>query len=242
MLYKTRGIVFKTTDYAETSVIVQIFTETFGLQSYIINGIRKPKAKIRLNMIQPLHLVDLVVYHKPNGNIQRIAELRNSPIFESIPYNLVKSSLTLFLNEVLYKVVRQHHDDEPLFEFVFQSIILLDKMEIGLANFHLWFMIRLSRFLGFFPQLPNVKVAPYFDLSSGVFTSSPPPHIYFLHGKLTEVFSDLLIMDLKEMHLLKITADDRKAVLAKILEYYRLHIDSFGEIRSHKIIEEVLNS
>ncbi|RZK72244.1 MAG: DNA repair protein RecO, partial [Pedobacter sp.] len=103
MLHKTRGIILKTTLYSESSVVVQIFTEKFGIQSYMINGVKKPRAKISMNMLQPLHLVDMVVYHKHNTSIQRVSELRPSPVYSSIPYNIVKSTVTQFLNEVLYK-------------------------------------------------------------------------------------------------------------------------------------------
>src|SRR3954463_15310211 len=122
MLHKTRGIVFKTTDYGETSVIVQVFTEKFGLQSYIINGARKPKAKITHNMLQPLHLLDMVVYHKNTGQVQRVAELKNSPVLQSIPYVMIKNCIALFLNEVLYKAVKQQSADENLFDFIFNAI------------------------------------------------------------------------------------------------------------------------
>src|SRR5215469_15453500 len=121
MLHKTRAIVFKTTDYGESSVIIQLFTEKFGLQSYIINGVKKPKAKISRNMLQPLHLLDVVVYHKSTGNVRRISELKNSPVLLSIPYDVVKSCVAIFLNEVLYKAVRQQSADEHLFEFIFSA-------------------------------------------------------------------------------------------------------------------------
>jgi DNA repair protein RecO (recombination protein O) len=122
MLHKTRGIVFKTTDYSESSVVVQIFTEKFGLQSYIINGVKKPRAKISRNMLQPLHLLDLVVYHKSAGNVQRISELKVSPVLQSIPYDVIKSCIAIFLNEVLYKAVKQQSADEQLFDFIFNAI------------------------------------------------------------------------------------------------------------------------
>ncbi|HEX3386975.1 MAG TPA: DNA repair protein RecO, partial [Mucilaginibacter sp.] len=112
MLHKTRGIVFKTTDYGESSVIVQVFTEKFGLQSYIVNGVKKPKAKITRNILQPLHLLDMVVYHKNTGQVHRISELKASPVLQSIPYDVIKSSIAIFLNEVLYKAVRQQSADE----------------------------------------------------------------------------------------------------------------------------------
>ena len=149
MLHKTRGIVFKTTDYGESSVIVQIFTEKFGLQSYIINGVKKPKAKISQNMLQPLHLLDMVVYHKNTGSVQRIAELKNSPVLQTIPYDVIKSCLAIFLNEVLYKAVRQQSADENLFDFVFSAVEWLDHQTAGLANFHLLFLMQLTRYLGF---------------------------------------------------------------------------------------------
>ena len=122
MLHKTRGIVFKVTDYGESSVIVQVYTEKFGLQSYIVNGAKKPKAKIHRNMLQPLHLLDMVVYHKNTGAVQRIAELKNLPVLQSIPYDVIKSSLVMFLNEVLYKSVKQQTPDENLFQFLFHSV------------------------------------------------------------------------------------------------------------------------
>ena len=152
MLHKTRGIVFKTTDYGESSVIVQVFTEKFGLQSYIVNGAKKQKAKISRNMLQPLHLLDMVVYHKNTGNVQRIKELKNSPQLQTIPYDVIKSSLAIFLNEVLYKAVRQQSADENLFGFVFSAIEWLDHQGEGLANFHLLFLIQLTRYLGFYPD------------------------------------------------------------------------------------------
>src|SRR6478735_5317875 len=121
MLHKTRGIVLKTTDYGESSVIVQVFTEKFGLQSYIINGVKKSKAKISRNMLQPLHLLDMVVYHKNAGSVQRISELKNSPVLLTLPYDVVKSSIAMFLNEVLYKSIKQQSADENLFDFVFST-------------------------------------------------------------------------------------------------------------------------
>src|SRR3984885_13188333 len=147
MLHKTRGIVFKTTDYGESSVKVQIFKEKFGFQSYLINAVKKPKAKISMNMLQPLHLLDMVVYHKNTGQVQRIAELKNSPSLQTIPYDVIKSCLAIFLNEVLYKAIRQQSADEYLFDFLFNAIEWLDHQHEGLANFHLLFLVRLSKYL-----------------------------------------------------------------------------------------------
>ncbi|MFD2144107.1 DNA repair protein RecO [Mucilaginibacter antarcticus] len=189
MLHKTRGIVLKTTDYGESSVIVQVFTEKLGLQSYIINGVKKPKAKISRNMLQPLHLLDMVVYHKAAGNVQRISELKTAPVLQTLPYDIIKSSMALFLNEVLYKSIKQQTADEHMFDFVFSAIEWLDHQTDGLANFHLLFLVKLTRYLGFYPDRYQVDNADYFDLKDGVFKQYKPDSILYLspaHAKLRQ--------------------------------------------------------
>ena len=241
MLHKTRGIVFKTTDYSETSVVVQVFTEKFGLQSYLINGVKKPRAKINQNILQPLYLLDMVVYYKPSGNIQRVAEVRHQPVFLSIPYNVVKSSLAMFLNEVLYKAIRQQTADDVLFEFLFHAIEILDRTETGLSNFHLYFLLRLTRFLGFYPDTTVTANAKFFDLQSGGFSAIQPPHKNIIEPGQIEKWIDLINCNFDNLHVLAINAEDRRLLLGKILDYYQLHIEGFGQIKSHHILEEVLS-
>ena len=240
MLHKTRGIVFKTTDFSESSVVAQIFTEKFGLQSYMINGVRKPKAKIKQNILQPLHLLEMVVYHKSAGNIQRVKEIRHFPIFQTIPYDIVKSSLAMFLNEVLYKSIRQQGPDEILFEFLFHAIEILDSLKDGLSYFHLYFTLRLTRFLGFYPDRALSAIAKYFDLKNGCYTISQPLHQSILQPPFTQFWTDLLNNNFDNLHNLTIKAADRKEILNKILDYYQLHLEEFGEIKSHQVLEEVL--
>lgn len=240
MLHKTRGIVLKTTDYGESSVVVQVFTEKLGLQSYIINGVKKPKAKISRNMLQPLHLLDMVVYHKNTGNVQRIAELKNSPILQSIPYDVIKSSMAMFLNEVLYKSIRQQSADENLFGFVFSAIEWLDNQTSGMANFHLLFLLQLTRYLGFYPDRYQANDADYFDLKNGVFNKYKPDSVLYLSPPHTQNFNKLLQSNFETLAQLKFTNDERRYLIAKLLEYYTLHIEGFGNIHSHEILEEVL--
>ncbi|SKB64509.1 DNA repair protein RecO [Daejeonella lutea] len=240
MLYKTRGIVFKVTDYSETSVVVQIFTEKFGLQSYLINGVKKPKAKIRLNSLQPLHLLEMIVYHKTTGTIQRVSELRHQPVFQSIPYDIIKSSITMFLNEVLYKSLRQHEPDEILFEFLFHAIEILDSLNAGLANFHLYFLLRLTRFLGFYPDKTLASPSAWFDLKDGHYSKTQPPHSYIIEPPLTAIWINILNCNFDNLQSLQISPAERKALLEKILTYYQLHVEGFGQVKAHEVLEEVL--
>jgi DNA repair protein RecO (recombination protein O) len=240
MLHKTRGIVFKTTDYSENSIIVQIFTEKFGLQSYIINGAKKPKAKMSRNIFQPLHLLDMVVYHKNAGNVQRIKEVKNSPLLQSIPYDIIKSSIAIFLNEVLYKAVRQQSADENLFGFIFSAIEWLDNETVGLANFHLLFLIKLTRYLGFYPDRYLAGSADYFDLKNGTFTRYKPDSILYLSPPYAQHFSGLLEQGFENLEQIRLTNDVRRHLIQKLLEYYALHVEGFGNIRSQGVLEEVL--
>ncbi len=239
MLHKTRGIVLKNTNYSENSVIVQIFTEKFGIQSYLINGVKKPKAKIKNNILQPLHLLEMVVYHKQASNLQRVAEAGQLPLLQTIPYDITKSSIALFLNEVVYKCIRHQGPDEALFEFIFRSIELLDSLQKNLNIFHLHFLLRLTQYLGFYPELIN-RNYPFFDLKEGCFVNSIPAHRLFLQTPDTSYFLELLTSNYTEALKTPLQGFEKKYLLERILEYYQLHVDGFGEIRSHRILEEVL--
>jgi DNA repair protein RecO (recombination protein O) len=238
MLHKTRGIVFKATNYSESSVIVQVFTEKLGMQSYMVNGARKPRAKISQNILQPMHLLEMVVYHKPSVDIQRISELRQVPVFSSIPYDVAKRSIAMFLNEVLYRSIRQHPADEALFDYIFHSIELLDRMESGVVNFHLYFLLKLSKFLGFYP---NNSSGEFFDLKSGSYTNSRPVHYLILEPPYSTYWALLLKSRFENLDTIHLSSGERRVILEKILDYYRLHIEGFGEIKSHRILEEVLS-
>lgn len=238
MLHKTRGIVFKTTDYGESSVIVQVFTEKFGMQSYIINGVKKPRARISGNMLQALHLLDMVVYHKNTGQVQRIAELKNYPVLQSIPYDVIKSSIALFLNEVLYKAIKQQSADDNIFDFVFNSVQWLDNQTDSIANFHLVFLTRLTRYLGFYPD--QAVSADYFDMKNGVFSKYKPEGFSYLSPPHTQNFYSLLQCSFENIQLLKFSNEERRYLVQKLLEYYALHIESFGSIRSQQVLEDVL--
>ncbi|MEC3881539.1 DNA repair protein RecO [Parapedobacter sp. 10938] len=240
MLHKTRGIVLKSTNYSESSVVTQVFTEKFGLQSYMVNGARKPKAKIGVTILQPLHLLDMVVYHRASTSLQRISEARQRPAFQTIPFDMAKSAVALFLNEVLYKCLRQQSADEPLFNYVFNAVSWLDHTKKMSPNFHLLFLLKLSRYLGFLPAQPKPGQV-FFDLKDGVFCSRLPVHPLVLEQPYTSLFADLLATSFDRLDMQRLSLADRRFLLGKILEFYQFHVDNFGEIKSHDVLEAVLN-
>jgi len=239
VLHKTRGIVLKITPYAETSVVAQIFTEKFGIQSYLINGVKRARAKIHLNILQPLHLLDLVVYQKTTTGLNRMAEARQLPVFQRIPYDIIKSSMALFITEIIYKSIRQQGPDEKLFEYLFSSICWLDSSEETPINFHLAFLLKLTKYLGFYPASRTGEQI-YFDLKEGVFTRFTPGHILVLQEPHTGQWNTLLNTSFASLNNVKIGNRDRRILLQKLIDFYQLHIDGLGEIKSLEILEEVL--
>jgi len=238
MILRTRGIALKVTNYSENSVVAQIYTEELGLQSYLINGAKKPKAKIHINMLQPLHLLDMVVYNKDNGALQRIKEANPSPMLQHIPLTIAKSTVAIFLNEILYKVLRHQSTDPQLFHFIYQSIIWLDQTPTSIHNFHLCFLMKLSRFLGYTPTT-TPEVQPFFDLMEGVFTNFAPAHTYVLQEPHTSLFHTILSTNYDNSHSISIKHADRIYLLQQIINFYKLHTENFGKINSLEVLEEV---
>jgi len=240
MLHKTRGIVLRVSDYSESSVVAKIFTEKFGLQAYIINGVKKPRAKIKMNMLQPLHLLDMVVYHKPNGGIQKVSDIRNLPVLTTIPYDIIKSSITIFLNEILYKSLKEQSEDIFLFEYVYKAVELLDESRTSMANFHLIFLTKLTKFLGFYPDMSYADSSTFFDLKNGVFTNVHPNHSFLIADAELIFFIKIMRSSLNNIEALKIDSSSRKCLLDKVIDYFNLHIDNFGIVKSREILEEIL--
>jgi DNA repair protein RecO (recombination protein O) len=221
MLHKTRGIVFRFIKYGDTSIIVTIFTELFGLQTYIVNGVRSKNAKGKIALYQPLTLLDLVVYYKENASIKRIKEVRCLHQYQSLHSDIRKSSIAMFINEVLNKTVKEENHAQEQFDFLIDSLIFLDDQKTGYENFHLIFLVKLSRFLGFGAH--HVK-----DVLQGIFS-----------GQEEEEWIVQLI-DADYGTALALTHAQRRSLLDILLRFYTTHIDSLGEIKSVQVLKDVM--
>ena len=238
MLHKTRGIVFRTTEYGESSLVVQIYTELFGIQSYIINSVRKKHPKYHANLFQPLTPVDLVVYHKSVPGLQRISDIKASPPLNNVHSDLLKTSIVFFLDEVLCKSIKEEESNPQLFDFLIQSIEWLDHADTAFPDFHIVFLILLSRYLGFSPTNNYNSALNIFNLKEGSFQSDYPNHPHFIPPPLSETLTYLLNANYSNRSV-EITNTDRRLLIEYLLEYYSLHIESFGTIKSHKVLEQV---
>ncbi len=219
MLHKTKGVVFRFTKYGETSIIVNIFTELFGLQSYIVNGVRSSSKRSKIALFQPLTLLDLVVYYKENANILRIKEVKCYHPYQSVTSEIRKSAIAMFIIEVLNKSVKEQSHAGEIHDFVANSLMTLDKLQKP-ENFHLLFLLGLSKHLGFGPNLTEeVLGGHWMDVGD------------------QEVLKRLMKSDYDST--IMINYAQRQTLLLSLLRFYANHVDNFGEMKSLAVLREI---
>jgi DNA repair protein RecO (recombination protein O) len=240
MYYSTRGIFLRKVKYSETSVIAGIYTEEFGLQSYIIKNARSKKSRISPGLLQPLVLLDMVVSHREKANLNYIKEMRNGCLVDSLLTDIRKSAVILFLDELLIKTIQEENKNPELFNFIFESVRLLDSMEGSISLFHLVFALKLTKYLGFYPQGSCSPANNSFDMEEGSFTGDPGiEKPIYLRGDVCEQFALLMNLTYEEIGSHRIKPATKKALLEKILLFYSLHIPTAVNFKSHNVLQEV---
>jgi DNA repair protein RecO (recombination protein O) len=241
MLAATEGIVLSYRKFGENSLIITIYTKNAGRQSYILNASKSGKKRSGKGSLQPLYLVELVAYYKESREIQRIKEIKNDPVYQNIPFDIIRSSQALFIAEILNKTLREQESSPTLFDFIKNSLIYLDLTENSLPNFHLYFLFRLTEYLGFLPDTKKICEDGWFDLQKGTVELLKPVHPYFLDKEATKLFCNLAGLKLRDIDNLKVSRTMRNYLTIKLLDYYQLHFEHLGEIKSLKILQEVFS-
>lgn len=221
MLFKSTGIVFRFTRYGETSIIVTIFTSQFGLQSYMVNGVRSKSGKGKIALYQPLTLLDLVVYHKESSTISRIKEAKCLRPYRTIYRDVHKTTIALFIEEILNKSVKEESHAADLCDFLVDALTTLDEMSKP-ENFHLVFLLKLSRHLGFQPQEVSEVVG----------------------GRVMDFGEDEAMAQLIEADFstpLSLTQQQRRNLLDALLRFYSMHVENFGQVKSLAVLREILS-
>ena len=239
MLTKTPAIVLHSLKYGETRLIVDMFTRSHGRLSFIVSLPKSPKGKIKKQFFQPLTLLEIETDVRPRLQLQKLSDVRLLHPFSTIPFESDKLAISLFVAEFLYYALRGEQQNALLFDYVSDSIQWLDGQEGRFANFHLVFLMRLSRFLGFYPNLEDYSAGDYFDLRESVFLSQPPVHRDFLHPQEAEKVQLMMRMDFATMHLFQMSHNERNRLLEVALAYYRLHLPDFPEMKSIGVLQEL---
>jgi DNA repair protein RecO (recombination protein O) len=244
MIEKTKGIVLRTVKYGETSIIVAMFTEVFGLQSYLVNGVRtsSKKGSSKANLFQPASILDMVVYHNELKNLQRLKEFKWAYLYQHIFFNVLKNSVALFMVELLHKCLKQPESNPELFHFTEDAFICLDEAdESVVGNFPLYFALHVASFFGLRIQDNYSEQRSFLDLDEGVFVSERPRHPHFLEGEYSQISSQILkTMQPHELKQLKLNKEKRKILLHAYQSFYALHIQEFNTMKTLPVLQTIL--
>lgn len=241
MLQKTIGVVLHSIKYNDTSNIVEIYTELSGRTSFLVKLPRSKKSGVKSVLFQPLSIIELEAEYRPTSNLHRVKEARSYYPFSSLPFDPYKSSIALFLAEFLYRALREEAENRPLFAYLVHSVQWLDEQNKGFANFHLVFLMRLSRFLGLYPNLENYHDGDYFDLMNAIFTAKKPFHNAFIEPVDAARLVKLMRMNYDTMHLFSMSRVERNRCLLIIIDYYRLHLPDFPVLKSLDVLKELFD-
>jgi len=244
MLHKTTGIVLRTVKYGETSLVVTMFTELFGLQSYLVNGVRAPmkKGAAKANLFQPAAILDLVAYRNEFKNLQRLKEFKWGYLYQHILSDVRKNAVALFMIELLTKCLKQPEANAELFYFIEDALTHLDEAnDTVMANFPLFFALHLPVFFGFRISDEFTENILYLDLEEGRFVTDQPKHSHYLQDRDAMAVSHILkIMQPNDLQEVGLNQEMRRRITHAVEEYYALHIPDFGTMKTLPVLREVL--
>ena len=245
MLHKTRGIVVRQVKYGETSLVVAIFTERFGMQSYMVKGVRKSgvTSGLRANQFQPSNILDLVVTHHDRQGLHHIRECQWARLYQTIDRDIRKQTVVIFMMELLQKCLKQPGPMSELFQFTEDALIGLDEAEpLVTANFPIFYALHLPHFFGFRME-DSMSADPVFlDLQEGIFVSEVPDHPHWadpIHSdRISQFLKVAMPSDLSEILL---NRDLRRQLMDVCMQYYRLHLSDFGQLKSLPVLQTLLD-
>jgi DNA repair protein RecO (recombination protein O) len=240
MLCKTRGIVVRNTNFKDNSVICHIYTRDYGSQQFILHGVRNQKGSIRPSHIMLLNLVELVFYKKENAGIQQIKELNCLPVLQTIHFDIYKNSVALFVAEIINATVMEEEPNEGLFEFLEHFIQMLDLETDKIGNYPIYFLVHLTRYLGFYPK-GAYSENQVFNLNEGLFIDQAYAQMNCLSKEMSKALWQMVHTSTDKLTDFHFSRNDRANMMDQLLFYYEIHGLHGRKIKSHKVLREVLS-
>ncbi|MES2701496.1 MAG: DNA repair protein RecO [Bacteroidota bacterium] len=244
MLSKTSGIVLRTIKYGETSLVTNIFTSEYGVQTYLVQGVRSEKqSKNRSAFFQPAMLLDLVVYHHEQKTMQRIREFTAAHIYTSVQEHVIKNSIAIFSAELLLRLLPENAPQKHLYDKAVAYFLKLDSLPLdAVANFPLYFIVECSRVMGYELKGSYSDATPYLNLQEGGFTDQPPPAIPFTSDEDARMLSGLLdISELEMAGTIKMNGDMRLRLMDWYIAFLHQHTQHMGSIKSLTVLRAILH-
>lgn len=242
MIHTTKGIVLRTVKYGESSVISSIFTELFGIQSYIVNGVRTQAKTSKAHFFQPSSILEMEVYHNELKNLQRIKDLKWSYLYKDILSDVIKNTVALYMVELLQKCLKQPEANFDLFNFCEDALMQLDVSGKDVtANFPIYFALQLAHFFGLGIQDNYSPEREFFDMREGNFTNKVNANDFYFESdtsfRLAHLLKAIHPADLDEI---KLNKNIRKVILSGLESYYNFHISEFGTMKTLPVLHELL--
>ncbi len=241
MVEKLTGIVLRTIKYNDSLMVADLYTLERGRASFLLPVSRSRSSKVRNVLFQPLSMITFTVSGRGQKSLARITEALPYKLYSSIPCDVVKSSIALYLAEAMTYALKEDGEDEGLFTYLDRAFTWLDAAEEGYADFHLVFLSQLLRFLGIWPNVSDLAPNSYFDLQGGSLVREHPLHPHFLLPSSAGRFVALLRSDFQSVRMLALNREQRGEFLAVLEEYYRLHIPDFPRLRSTEVLRELFS-
>ena len=239
MIEKTRGIVLHQLKYSDSGIVVQIYTRNYGRLSFLVRGMGSRKSGKHKVLFQPMFILDLEIFYKESREMQLIKEFSVYYSPADIFSDIKKTSVAIFLGEVLTSILRQDSPNEELFGFIEDSIIYFDKRRDNFANFHVAFLAGLSSYLGFEPRPRSSKENLFFDMINGVFLTQPPFHDDYTRPEISDILAAFFSTSFEKSMNISLTGVQRNEVLEVLVNYYSIHLPGLKKIRSLEVLKQV---
>lgn len=239
MYHNVRAIVLNTVDYNDKYMLATVYTNLLGRLTYMVPKSKSKTARIKKSLFSPLAILEMETEHLPSREIQKIREAHTIYPLYSIHGNMVKTSVALFLSEFLSRTLRDTDENPIVFDYLSDSIQILEESEKGLANFHLVFILKLTLFLGFYPNLENYQEGYYFDMLNGVFVDRQPLHRHYVDRIESKALALLVRINYENMHHFRFSRQERMSIINRMLEYYRIHLHDFQNLKSLEVLHEL---
>ena len=237
--YTSRGVVLSTLKYGDKGMVAHLLTSAHGRQSYMVQGLGSRRGHgSKQALFQPMFALEFEGLESPRMQMHRFGEVHSGIVFRTIPFDVRKSTIAMFMAEVLYRLVRESEANAMLFDFVWGSVEALDEAAVGVDNLHLWFVSNLCRFLGFSPG-NDYSPDAWFDIAEGHFTSARPPREYAVSQENALILRDMLECDVRYLSEIGLNRAQRVDFLAALMSYYGYHLDTINSVQSIRILREV---
>ena len=236
MVVSTPAIVISKLKYKDNDLILKLLTRELGVCNFLVRNPAGKKRNKIINYFKPLTILNIEFENRNKSKLNYLKDVEIEYVFKSIHFEIKKSVVVLFISEILNKILNFQEKDELLFDFVSESFIFFDKNNS--QNFHLFFLIHLTRYFGLFPQTDNID-SLYFDLEQGVFTVEQPAK-HFITGANLDVFKKLLGIKFDEINHINLTNNIRRDLIDDIIAYYKYHFESFSNLKSIDVIRKTL--